>query len=695
MSVEPKRLDALYDVALDTEVSDRLVVVRRPPGGGDPLRLAVYVEQIRHAIEVGTDGRIVDWRTTFGLSTIGNAQGSTVAATLTPANTVSAPPAAASASAAAPVVDRLSSPVIVAPAANAIATAAAARSAFVVSPPATATAASVAPNLGQTTRQAPAAAASAAAPLPTLSQRTIVAPVAAATASRVAPLANVTVIVLGIASPERSPLVVSDDFNRADVNPLPTSQGWVAFGGTGNSPFKLVSNQMAVITAGAIRRAWYSPGAVNGNPGLPADLMDVFATVATKPATGEVVGVVARTNGPHGAIYDSYEFRVTVGAGGADDVVSWVHFKAGTGDIATLASTTFEIQDGDVLYARSIGAYMTGWILRGGTVVLTLEGVEATSPSTLGDAQRRGVLMSGTTGRLDDFGWVARPRTIASAPIPTNFGTGVRRAAPAIAYGGAFLVDAFGRDTVYGWRQPDSGPAWVVPSDVTVESFDVTGGRGRIRSNDSLSQRAKMFTTGALILSADWQATGRVRLVLDALSSHSFFELMLRVGDTASFAPRSYTFMRFEVDEDPLAGTPSGGQTPGTTGPILIATAGFRNSGGGESFADPKAIGLQVLPVGTTSSWWRFRYQQRAGKIEAAVWLDGGSEPADPQLIAGTLTDTTGPLGVQVYGGNGGHDVTWEVDDLVVEPLRNHLVKTGLVRAPAARAIAFRPRPFV
>lgn len=74
ITIEPKLLNQLWDVALNTEISDRLTIRRRPPGGGTMLELAVYVEHVRHSIRIGTDGLVASWETSFQTSTIARAK---------------------------------------------------------------------------------------------------------------------------------------------------------------------------------------------------------------------------------------------------------------------------------------------------------------------------------------------------------------------------------------------------------------------------------------------------------------------------------------------------------------------------------------------------------------------------------------------------------------------------------------------
>lgn len=696
VTIDPSRLDALWDLALDTEISDRLTVVRRPPGGGDPLRLATHVESIRHSIMVGEEGRATEWRVTFGLSTVGRA----APAALTAARTVVAPAAAATAASVGPAVAKLSSPTIAAPPAAAIATRPPpGRSVFVVSPAAAATAARVAPSIGQLTRQAPAAAATAAAPKPSLSQATIAAPVAAATASRPVPVPALTLPVVGDFSEALPTLIVSDGFDRPDVNPLPTTQGWVAYGGTGNSPFRIISNEMAVITAGAIRRAWWSPGGVNGAPsGAPQNLYDVFATVAVKPGDGEYVGVMPRLSGPHITFPSGYEFRVLQQAG--TDIVEIVRRANSPVEEFVLATGTFELAAGDTLLARSHGGHVWGYIVRGGSVVYAIAGSDYTTGFGKGpfsDSSRRGVLMSGTTGRLDSFGIVPRPRTLATAPLPANWPGGIVKPPPAHAFAGAFLRDTFSRSLIYKPGREAGDELRVAPF-VTVESVEVDGSVLRLRSASalSLSQRVKLFTDGRVEVSAarNWEMSGRFRLVDATIVSHTTLQFMLGVGDTVSFAPRQFNMLQIECDEEPFG--PVGGQSFGTVGPRIGAFGGYINSSAVLSSGTLLAGGALDLGAhvqGGTSPWWRFRWRSVAGKVTAALWPDGDPEP-EPQMFGTLSISSGGPFGIQVYGGNGGHDVTWEIDDLVVAKITDHVVHTGLVKAPPARALGWRGEVF-
>nr|MBA2741911.1 hypothetical protein [Actinomycetota bacterium] len=73
VSIRPTRLEELWFVALDSEISDRHVIRRRPPGGGALLQMPVFVEAVRHSIEMGSEGHITDWLTTFAYSTVGRA----------------------------------------------------------------------------------------------------------------------------------------------------------------------------------------------------------------------------------------------------------------------------------------------------------------------------------------------------------------------------------------------------------------------------------------------------------------------------------------------------------------------------------------------------------------------------------------------------------------------------------------------
>jgi hypothetical protein len=56
--------DSVWTQMLSREISNRITVVRRPPGGGAAISAEVFIEAVEHRI----GGNIIDWRTTWQLS---------------------------------------------------------------------------------------------------------------------------------------------------------------------------------------------------------------------------------------------------------------------------------------------------------------------------------------------------------------------------------------------------------------------------------------------------------------------------------------------------------------------------------------------------------------------------------------------------------------------------------------------------
>lgn len=58
--------DTVWPLILDRDLGDRVTVIRRPPGGGDPIQLDAFIRSIEHSSE-----NAADYKVTFGLQSAG------------------------------------------------------------------------------------------------------------------------------------------------------------------------------------------------------------------------------------------------------------------------------------------------------------------------------------------------------------------------------------------------------------------------------------------------------------------------------------------------------------------------------------------------------------------------------------------------------------------------------------------------
>jgi hypothetical protein len=471
--IRPSRLDRLWDVALLSEISDRHIIRRRPPGGGALLSIPVYVEAVRHSIEMGSEGRIANWLTSFTYSTVGRA----LPVVLTPFVRVNAVVASAIAERESPAIVKVTSPTILAAPAGALALAAATTPGFaavtLTAPPASASAAVTAPLKANTTRLivTPAASATAArvAPLPLL--RVLAVPNARATASItppktnnvkivvppryatayasgaipinplaaiatawravptiwhvdnevrvITPPASATARALGEIGEFGSYAALLSDFTGSDENPISESGDWAVLDTWTAQSLQRIGNQLGNANTGE-RHAYWTPDTFGPD-------VEAYYTVATKAGTSRRVSLFVRVQDPGTTDeWDGYGLEIFEQSGGGNDFWDMLIVK----DFGLIAYDSIdgqagpELTDGDLIGVRVIGRTVSVWHkpVAGSWTVVMEETDEALVDDYLpGDdirisaAGKIAIGIQNTTARLDDFyaGTIAlKPRVV-------------------------------------------------------------------------------------------------------------------------------------------------------------------------------------------------------------------------------------------------------------------------------------------
>lgn len=202
-----------------------------------------------------------------------------------------------------------------------------------------------------------------------------------------------------------------DDFNRANIQ-LNGDGNWTSPMITGDSALSVESN--VVSGAGSFASAYWSVAAFGAN-------QEAYVTVSTKPGTGEAVEVWGRITGGGGSSVSAYFVDVSIAAG-ADQ---WRIWKSVSGTQSALGASAVsqEINAGDSIGIEISGSTITAYYKTGGT----WSSVTSVSDSDVTGTGNIGMVLQGTTARLDDFsgGTLAAsgPTAAQIMPAPIELGS--------------------------------------------------------------------------------------------------------------------------------------------------------------------------------------------------------------------------------------------------------------------------------
>ncbi|HSG12453.1 MAG TPA: hypothetical protein VLA22_01140, partial [Gaiellaceae bacterium] len=186
------------------------------------------------------------------------------------------------------------------------------------------------------------------------------------------------------------PLPILDSFDRRNENPLSDSGRWTnGIGGSAEVGLRVVSRSVLACTKSTICSAWRNDASYGPDS-------EVWATISTLPGDGNELRLYARLQGAGASTYDGYLLRASQ-LPGTDELYLE---RVDDGTALTLLTLSRELAVGDVLLLRVSGSTLEAWLRSGASWSL----VGSVASSTYPGAGLIGVGMSGTTGRLDDFG---------------------------------------------------------------------------------------------------------------------------------------------------------------------------------------------------------------------------------------------------------------------------------------------------
>lgn len=234
--------------------------------------------------------------------------------------------------------------------------------------------------------------------------------------------------------------LASDNFNRADENPIGGNWTNNALGEGADNQLKIVSNQLQAVTAATSCEAYWNATTFSGS-------METYFTVVTKPGATQRIAL-SWLQSPGSGAWDGYQAVWNDVSGAANDtlVIERVDNSAAT----TLASITLEYNTNDVIAFRrnANGIYE---VLQNGTIVLS------TAPDTTYTGNfYAAVTIRDTTGVVDNWG-VRTPVIDAFSTTDAGFTSG-HPFASAVAKDYT-VQSSLTNNTVYYWRVRAIDPA--------------------------------------------------------------------------------------------------------------------------------------------------------------------------------------------------------------------------------------------
>ena len=231
--------------------------------------------------------------------------------------------------------------------------------------------------------------------------------------------------------------LVTDDFNRANENPIGGNWTNDALAEGANNQLKIVSNQLQAVTAATSCEAYWNANTFSG-------AMETYFTVVTKPGNTQRVAL-SFLQGPGASGWTGYQLVWQDNAGTDDLIIE----RCDSGGATTLVSATLEFNAGDVIaFSRSSTGVFTAW-LNGLAIAST------SADTTYTGAFYAAVTIRDTTGVLDNWGvrqilTDAVSGTDAGFANPDNGGdTDPFTSTENIQY---TVQSALSNSTVYYWR---------------------------------------------------------------------------------------------------------------------------------------------------------------------------------------------------------------------------------------------------
>lgn len=180
--------------------------------------------------------------------------------------------------------------------------------------------------------------------------------------------------------------LVSDDFNRANENPIAGNWTNDALGEGSDNQLKIVSNQLQAVTADTSCEAYWNADTFSG-------AIEEYFTVVTKPGNTQRVelGFIQQ---PGSATFDGYKLSCRDNAGTDDFLLERMDNSVGT----TIATATIEFNAGDVIaLSRSSTGVFTVWL---NGVAIAVSSADTTYTGSFHAL----VTIRGTTGVIDNWG---------------------------------------------------------------------------------------------------------------------------------------------------------------------------------------------------------------------------------------------------------------------------------------------------
>lgn len=200
--------------------------------------------------------------------------------------------------------------------------------------------------------------------------------------------------------------LASDNFNRADENPI--SGNWTnnALGEGANNQLKIVSNQVQAVTAATSCEAYWNARTFSGS-------IEQYFTIVTKPGNAQRVemGFIQQ---PGTATWDGYLLSINDNAG--TDTITVKRYDNAT-EAATLGSANYEYSAGDIIrWWKDLNGIFRVYV--NGVLVLT-----TSADTTYSTGLYAEICIRDTTGVLDNWGVINKEPTITGLSSVTGVAT--------------------------------------------------------------------------------------------------------------------------------------------------------------------------------------------------------------------------------------------------------------------------------
>jgi hypothetical protein len=508
-----------------------------------------------------------------------------------------------------------------------------------------------------------------------------------------------------------------DNANRANENP---ATGWTAdFDNQSAQGIKVVSNQLVSINASLQTTAWWNAQQ------FAAD-QEAYFTIATKQGNGFDVFINLRIQNPHTASVNGYNFTLSAAAG-TDQVSLWKEVAGVYTQIGS--SVAQEFNAGDIFRARSFGTTHTISRFDGAswTLVASWSDASISGAGYIGIGHNAGANAAfdnfGGGVAAGDTVTVVKSYARAIADTATSFAETLTSkrlrtlADTALTFADTLLTNRTRQiiDTLSTFGDSVVKSSGAIQRSVSDTALTVA---------DTVTSLRLRNISDTLSSFSDTTATGRLRKIIDALMGVLLNDTFTRsVGGgwndashpTADDGHTAWVGGNANTSVDGSRGKQL--MTAGGDGPSLITDPGLRdveltgactwnidasgnlnrhrfflrytpsvtngiefniedNSNGGNiriNVLDTSQVGPGsgdiILGVNRApGDLVRFRFRLIGSHAQMRVWRDGDAEPTawDIDVILANDISTKGGLMWQAYRGSTGGDVSYQVDELVV-----------------------------